>query len=118
MEVDAAGLCAIIRTCHKAGVRLLKFGDVEVSFVSDQVNNVPHEAMYTAPDVVATQEEHLGSGQVSMDLSEVQKAMLKEADEADLMISAPEEWEVLQVDRLVNKDRMLDENRRAERTIS
>lgn len=114
MEVDAKGLCAIIKTCHNANVSHLKFGDVEVSFVTeDLVNKVPHETVhFEMPEV-----EPLGSGEVSMELSADQKAIMSEAEETDLMITNPQEWETVLVDRLVHKDRALDENRRTERVI-
>lgn len=52
-----------------------------------------------------------------MELSADQKAIMSEAEETDLMITHPEEWETVLIDRLVHKDRALDENRRTERVI-
>jgi len=109
MEVDAPGLCAIIKACHKAGVTCLKFGDVEVNFGSDHiVNNVSRETPARHVEPV------LQSGQVSMELSADQKAIMEEAENTELMISNPERWEESEIDRLVYRDRALDEHRRVE----
>ena len=113
MEVDAKGICDIIRTCHKANVRSLKFGDVEVNFGADQVSSSVSD-VEPVPGFIPSQ---LGAGQVSMELSADQKAVMREAEETDLMITSPEEWEYMMIDRLVHKDRALDENRGIERAI-
>lgn len=109
MEVDAKGLCDIIKACHKSGVHSLKFGDVEVTFDSEPqvVNNVAHETPIV--DHVPLQQ-----GQVSMELTTDQQAIMDEAEEADMMITRPEAWEREMIDRLVYKDRTLDERRRVE----
>lgn len=107
MGVDAQGLCAIIKSCHKSGVTSLKFADVEVNFVSEPqlVNNVAHETYVDVP---------LQQGQVSMELTTEQQAIWEEAEDADMMITRPEEWERRQIDHLVYKDRALDEQGRIE----
>ncbi len=105
MEVDAAGLCAIIRACHKTNVSRLKFGDVDVTFGQDSI--VSHETALFGPTVL-TNQEPLGSGPVSMELAADQKAIMEDAAESELMITNPEAWEQHNVDRIVHQNRSMD----------
>jgi len=99
MEVDATGLCAIIRACQKAKVSSLKFGDVEVNFGGEPiVNNVSQETFQM-------QRPELGEGDVSIELSADTQSMMEDAELADMMISDPEGWETYNVDRLVHRNR-------------
>lgn len=103
MEIDAVGLCAIIRACHKTNVSRLKFGDVDVTFGRESiVDNVSHETPMFGPT------EPLGSGPVSVELAADQKAIMEDAAEAELMINNPEAWEQQNVDRIVHQNRSMD----------
>ena len=103
--VDAKGLCAIINACSKSGVKRLKFGDVEVTFVEEPV---------ITPEISSDNSfqplslDPLGFKPVSLELATQQQQLLDEAELVDMQISDPVSWENHCVDMLVHGDRSLD----------
>lgn len=90
-DLSGTDICKIIKQCQLSGVRSIKVGQVEISFGD-------------APVVINTSQD-LSVPPLSANAENVNKDIIDEATEAQLMIDDPAAFEKLQVSRDMERDR-------------
>jgi hypothetical protein len=98
-NLDAKGICDIIRACDKAGVKQLKLGDMCVTFVEESKEVTPWTGLQNPPVFGSSQADQTEKEPVPQTLmTSEQKDMLRQIEENQLMIDDPMGFEQRMID--------------------
>lgn len=104
-DLSAAEICRIIKVCKNAGVQDFEFSGLKLSFLPRRNEEVVEPGQVTSTVSTEASEK---TPQDAPNLSPMDENAFEEAEEAQLMIDDPLAFERMQIQRDIERNRLID----------